>query len=363
MSPAASRTVPSPFGRASYELGSLQWERDDGSDSDDDDDDSSTSTSHSKQPQSTHSQSSQHGGDNSQHASGQITSNKSNAGAIAGGVIAGIIILAVLAFYWWKRRSFRNRPKVKIEIDPMSALIRSLTRGNELFLDGEAYTRKRAARKDEEQSLIYERTSTVKADLNPRPSQPQFWQVHNVSESDNMHDVPIPRNVPPNVEGKIVSDISKKHPRENSRDSISSVNLIPVPEKDFRGLHGYGSASSSKDGLKSSYSSVDTTSEKDTASTSAITKNSTLRDTSGPSAWKQKEGRKHSLNGSVEKAEDQTTSSRRFSEPEANDLALAAREEVLDLRRRVELLKQENAELTRRDSTGGSFERLPAYNE
>ncbi|KAJ4001503.1 hypothetical protein F5050DRAFT_1803215 [Lentinula boryana] len=352
MSPSASRTVPSPFGRPLYELGSLQWERDDGSDSDDDDDHSSTSTSHSKQPQSTHSQSSQHGGDDSQHDSGQITSNKSNAGAIAGGVIAGIIILAVLAFYWWKRRSFRNRPKVKIEIDPTSAL------------NGEAYTRKRAARKDEEQSLIYERTSTVKADLNPRPSQPQFWQVHNVSESEsdnNMHDVPIPRNVPPNVEKKIVSDISKKHPPENSRDSTSSVNLIPVPEKDFRSLHGYGSASSSKDGLKSSYSSVDTTSEKDSAST-AITKNSTLCDTSGPSAWKQREGRKHSLENSAEKAEDQT-SSRRFSEPEANDLALAAREEVLDLRRRVELLKQENAELTRRDSTGGSFERLPAYDE
>ncbi|KAJ4488460.1 hypothetical protein J3R30DRAFT_3400956 [Lentinula aciculospora] len=347
MSSFPSRTVSSSFGQSFSGLGSSQWtERDDGDD-DRDDDSSSTSTSHSRSPQSTHSQSS-HDRD-SQHDSSQVASSKSNAGAIAGGVIAGIVVLAVLVFFLWRRRSSRNRPKVKIEIDPMSAL------------NGEAYARGTAARKDEEQSLIHERSSSVNVDLNPRPSQPQFWRVHNVNDTDNMslHDAPISRSTPGVERKSVVSGITKTHPRENT---ISSINLLPIPEKDYQNYNGTATASSSKAGLKSSQTFVSSTkyvSDKDT-----IKRSSTMNDSPGPSAWKEKQSLNQMDDGSTFTGNSESqTSMRRFSEPGANDLALAAREEVSELRRRVELLKQENAELTRRDSRGDSFERLPAYNE
>ncbi|KAJ4467461.1 hypothetical protein C8J55DRAFT_565315 [Lentinula edodes] len=354
MSPSPSRTVPPSLGQSFFKRQRWQRTRDDDSDDDDDDDDngSSTSTSHSKSPQSTHSQSSQHGDG---HNSSQVTSGTgtNHAGAIAGGVIAGIIVLAILAFFWWRRRSSRNKPNVKIEIDPMSTL------------NGEAYAWKTTARKAEEQSLIHERSSTVGADLSPRPSQPQFWQVHNVDDvTDNMLDAPTPRSVPGVGNTPVVSNISiGKKPGEKSRNSTSTINLIPVPEKDFRDYRvGNASASSSKTGSQSPYSSNDSTkgtTEKDGYST--VKGSSTLHDSPGPSAWKEKEGLKQTYDIPVSDSRSQR-STRRLSESEANDLALAAREEVTDLRRRVELLKQENAELTRRNS-GDSFERLPAYNE
>ncbi|KAJ3834705.1 hypothetical protein EV361DRAFT_944161 [Lentinula raphanica] len=356
MSLPPSRTVPPSFVRPNYSRVSLHLKRDDGDDSDDDDDDDdhSNSSTHSKSPQSTHSQSSQNGDGASQNDSNQITSSKTNAGAIAGGVIAGIIALAVLAFFWWKRRSFRrNRPNVKIEIDPTSAL------------NGEAYLepQTRGIPKDEEQSLMYERTSTVDADTNPRPSQPQFWRVYNVSESDDVSDAPIARN----IHGVREKDIGERHLKGTSGDGTSSANIIPVPEKDF-GYTATGT-SASKAGLRSSYTSVGSTKSR-TEKDSTNTYTTTLYDSVGPSSWKHQESMgygKGLYSGSEEGENVSQTSasgpSRRFSEPEANDLALAAREEVLDLRRRVELLKEENAELTRRESARGSFERLPAYVE
>ncbi|KAJ3774791.1 hypothetical protein FB446DRAFT_727537 [Lentinula raphanica] len=237
MSLPPSRTVPPSFVRPYYSRVSLHLKRDDGDDSDDDDDDDdhSNSSTHSKSPQSTHSQSSQNGDGASQNDSNQITSSKTNAGAIAGGVIAGIIVLAVLAFFWWKRRSFRrNRHNVKIEIDPTSAL------------NGEAYLepQTRGVPKDEEQSLMYERTSTVDADTNPRPSQPQFWRVYNVSESDDVSDAPIARN----IHGVREKDIGERHLKGTSGDGTSSANIIPVPEKDF-GYTATGT-STSKAGLR-----------------------------------------------------------------------------------------------------------------
>ncbi|KAJ3928809.1 MAG: hypothetical protein NXY57DRAFT_1063588 [Lentinula lateritia] len=374
MSPSPSRTIPPSFGQSLSKRQSWQRTRDDDSD-DDDDNSSSTSTSHSRSPQSTHSQSSQHDG----HNSSQVTpgTGTSRAGAIAGGVIAGIIVLAILAFFWWRRRSSRNRPNVKIEIDPMSTLSMCivafcssalpLIMYNVPLIDGEAYTWKTSVRKAEEQlSLIHERSSTAGADSSPPPSQPQFWQVHNVDDvDDNMHDAPIPRSVPGVGNTPVVSNISiAKKPGEKSRNSTSTINLIPVPEKDFRDYRvENASASSSKTGPQSPYSSNDSTlkgtTEKD--GYSKVKGSSTLHDSPGPSAWKEKEGLKQTYDSPVGDSGSQR-STRRFSESEANDLALAAREEVTDLRRRVELLKQENAELTRRNS-GGSFERLPAYDE
>ncbi|KAJ3851537.1 hypothetical protein EV368DRAFT_83428 [Lentinula lateritia] len=354
MSPSPSRTIPPSFGQSLFRRQRQSWQRtrDDDSDDDDDDDDnsSSTSTSHSRSPQSTHSQSSQHDG----HNSSQVTSGTgtSHAGAIAGGIIAGIIVLAILAFFWWRRRAPRNRPNVKIEIDPMSTL------------NGEAYAWKKT--EPEEQSLIHERSSTVGADLSPRSIQPQFWQVHNVDANmtDDMHDAPIPRSVP-GVENMLVAPKFPigKNPGEKSKKSTSTINLIPVPEKDFRDYRvGSAGASSSKAGSQSPYSSNDSTkgtTEKD--GYSMVKGSSTLHDSQGPSAWKEKEELKQTYDSPVSDSGSQR-SMRRFSELEANDLALAAREEVSDLRRWVELLKQENADLTRTNS-GSSFERPPAYKE
>lgn len=134
----------------------LQWvERransDNDSDSDTDSDSNSTSESHQHSGQTTRSQSTGSqtvGSQTGSHTTGsqttgsqtagsqatgsqangsqvtRIAKHKSNAGAIAGGVITALAVLAFLLFIfvWRKRAARKNRPKVKLEIDPMSSL-------------------------------------------------------------------------------------------------------------------------------------------------------------------------------------------------------------------------------------------------
>ncbi|KAE9406769.1 hypothetical protein BT96DRAFT_933954 [Gymnopus androsaceus JB14] len=304
-----------------------------GMERDNSDDDSSSSTSTSTTSTSTSSRTrptqSQHGGQNQ----GINSPKKSNAGAVAGGVIAALlVVLAILAYLWWRRRrSRRDRPKAKLEIDPMSSL------------NGQLYPRRSATKKDEEQSLI-RRSSTIVANFNPPPTHPQFWQVQNLNDTDSLHEAPlIPRNIPGSEKKVAISDTHKAGDKPGSSSSVP-----PVPEKDtFRQPF----ASSSK---------LPSSSEKASFSGTG-NKPAPPDDAPGPSAWKEKAKLKEVQPLDDSSSTEDTaspTSSRRFSQLEANDLALAAKEEVSDLRRHVSLLKQANAELVERPQ-----ESPPAYNE
>jgi hypothetical protein len=227
---------------------------------------------------------------------------------------------------------------VKIEIDPMSSL------------DGQAYPHRSMIKKDEEQSLIHELSPAV-TNSRPPPTHPQFWQVQNANDTDTdtLHGaLLIPRSMPGSEKRVVDLDIHKL----GKRSSGLSSNILPVPEKDT--FHGLAASSSSS---KSSFTSGDSTKVGGSSSKSHS-------DMSGPSAWKAKSKEGQPFDESSVKSDTSSrTPARRLSEVETNDLALAASEEVTDLRRRVALLKQENAELSGRHPESFSFENLPAYDE
>jgi len=227
------------------------------------------------------------------------------------------------------------------------------------LLDSQVYSR---LPKVEEESPIHEDSPTVAHDYDSPPTHPHFWQVQNVNDTDGLHDVPLAL-IPGAVKKAANSDIAKygdikqaSFPNEKPKEMISasSSEVPPVPEKDnYRGIVASSSSSSSEK-----------------ASSSGKEKTTSPSDAPGPSSWKEKSKEKSKerlqpfddSDSSVTTATSSQPQTRRFSELEANDLALAAQEEVSDLRRRLSLLKQENAELTegRQDN---SFDRLPAYDE
>ncbi|KIK63621.1 hypothetical protein GYMLUDRAFT_40681 [Collybiopsis luxurians FD-317 M1] len=140
MCPAPSPTKPPVFGLPHARMQGTQWEerghtRDDSDDSDDDDDNGgkshtssglSSSSSRSRTTQALSSATASWQNDNpdsSQDGVANKGSSKSNSGAIAAGVIVGLVVLAVLTFLWWRRRNGRGlRARTQIEIDPMSSL-------------------------------------------------------------------------------------------------------------------------------------------------------------------------------------------------------------------------------------------------
>ncbi|KAF9262146.1 hypothetical protein L218DRAFT_960546 [Marasmius fiardii PR-910] len=106
-------------------------------DDDDDDDDDNSSHSHQNTDGSRHSSSTGSSTSylpNPSGANNLTLGNKSNSGAIAGGVIGGLCGLALIVFFWWwRRRNHRSRSHALIDLDdePKSQAT-SVTRSKEL---------------------------------------------------------------------------------------------------------------------------------------------------------------------------------------------------------------------------------------
>ncbi|KAF5391805.1 hypothetical protein D9757_001785 [Collybiopsis confluens] len=233
----------------------------DNSDGDDDDDDRghssthttrSSSTSFTLSPSFSHSEgtaasstvtgSSQNDDSDSGKGSSMLTSGssgKSNGGAIAGGLITGLFVLAILTFLWWRRRQNKRgyRAKTHLEIDPMSSL------------NGEPYVRGAVATgkvtDDERKGLILNedhskpQSSAVDARNSSHPQQ-QFWQVQNVNDTDDVHGMPVP-----GLEKKLETAASGE---KSGILGGSLFNAAPkVPEKDTSYLrHTISSGSTSE---------------------------------------------------------------------------------------------------------------------